>query len=246
VSEVEERLGTARDAARRLRRVLRRGALAGAFAGLLPLSGVAPAQEQSERPSDLDETALALSWLQGRFKSPLTCVRRDGSRVDIEEALVIRQGTPRSGTRVARITFFGIDLPDAIKCSNLLEPRVPDRRGVLYVTYRSNKRADMGAADFRRTLREGVVRYEIVGGELRVRALEGDAEAPRTVPFLGGDHSLLVRPVLPQSDGAKILERYRTEHSEQDDARRSVLLEIEGPESFRFSGTFIEDDRRWR
>lgn len=237
---------TARDAARLLGRALRASVLAGALAGLLPLPCLAPAQEQGERPPDLDETALALSWLQGRFKTPLTCVRRDGSRVDIEEALVIRAGTPRSGTRVVRITFFGIDLPDAVKCSNLLEARVPDRRGVLYATYRSNRRADMGAADFRRTLREGVVRYEIVGGELRVRALEGNPEAPQTVRFQGGDHSLVVRPVLPQSDGAKLLERYRDEPSEGEHARRRVLLEIDGPESFRFSGTFIEDERRWR
>jgi hypothetical protein len=143
-----------------------------------------------------------------------------------------------------RLTFFGIDVPDAVKCFNVVEARVPDRRGVLYVTYRSYSRTDMGLTDFKRTLRKGELLYHIVGGGLRVREV-GTGSEPREIRFEDRDYPLRVKPVLPGSDGDKLLAPYREGSPPGEDARRRLVFEIEGPEEFKFSGAFIEDDR-WR
>jgi hypothetical protein len=172
-------------------------------------------------------------------------MRSDGSRLELEQAIGVRAAPKRSGMPVLRVTFFGIDVPDAEKCFNVVEPRVPDRRGVLYVTYRSNRRADMGLTDFRRTIRKGALVYHIVSGQLRIRDVDEHGE-PRVVRFEDRDYPLRIRPVLPQSDGDKLLAPYRGDHPPEADPRRRLRFEIEGPEQFTFVGAFIEEEPRRR
>jgi hypothetical protein len=212
---------------------------------ILASSALAQAQEQSSSPQRFDETAHALAWLEGRFRSPVTCLRSDGSRLELEQAIGVRAAPMRSGMPVLRVTFFGIDVPDAEKCFNVVEPRVPDRRGVLYVTYRSNRRPDMGLTDFRRTIRKGSLVYHIVAGQLRIRNVDEDGE-PRVVRFEDRDYPLHIRPVLPHSDGDRLLAPYRGDRPPEEDPRRRLRFEIEGPESFTFVGAFIEEEPRRR
>jgi hypothetical protein len=211
---------------------------------LLLCGGGAGAQEPASPPPKADETTYALSWLQGRFLAPVTCIRRDGSRVELEESISIRPGPKRSGLSIIRITFFGIDVPDAEKCFSIVEPRVPDRRGVLYVTYRSNRRPDMGLADFRRAFKKEALRYHIVGGELRFREL--GAEGAQVIRFGKGDHPLLVRRVQKQSDAHRLLADYEKEDAAEPDRRRRLVFHIEGPDGFTYEGAFIEAQSRWR
>jgi hypothetical protein len=211
---------------------------------LIPAAPLGAQELQSDTPQ-IDETTVALSWLRGRFLRPVTCVREDGTRVELEEAMVIRPGTARSGMPVLRVTFFGIDLADAEKCFNIVEPQIPDRRGVLYLTYRSRKRTDTGMADFKRTIKHGRLRYYVVDGEFRVRPVGQRDLEPEVIRFGKGDYPLLVRPVLRHSDGDKLLEQYRDE-ANGPDSRRRLHFEIEGPDEFRFGAAFIEDGRRWK
>lgn len=215
------------------------------LAGSLLAAGPLGAQELKSETQQVDETSLALSWLRGRFRRPVTCVQTDGTRVELEEAMVVRPSPPRSGMPVVRVTFFGIDLTDGEKCFNLVEREVPDRRGVLYLTYRSRGRTDTGMADFKRTMKAGEIRYYVVGGEFRVRPVGQPDGEPRVIRFGDGDYPLVVRPVLPHSDGDKLLEQLR-EGSDGADALRRLRVEIEGPDEFRFAAAFIEDDRGWR
>jgi hypothetical protein len=213
---------------------------------LLVLGGAFPVRGQP--PPKIDATVLALNWLSGRFLIPVTCVKTDGSRVHLEEAVVIRGTQQRGSEPSLRATFFGIDVADVSHCYNLAEPRVPDRRGVVYLTYRSHRRADLGTADFRRALRDGRLRYAIEGGQLQERVLGGNATEPRVVTFDGRDVELIVSLVKPGSDADKLLRHHTpiTPAPEGQRAPRRLTFQIEGPEDFSFTGHFIEDLSRWQ
>jgi hypothetical protein len=225
--------------------VIGAGAAAIVLAGSLLAAAPLGAQEMQSDTPQIDETTVALSWLRGRFLRPVTCMREDGTRVDLEEAMVIRPSTARSGMPVLRVTFFGIDLASAEKCFNLVEREIPDRRGVLYLTYRSRRRTDTGMADFKRTIKGRELRYHVVDEEFRIRPVGQPDIEPRVIRFGKGDYPLLVRPILPHSDGAKLLEQYRDDDNGPD-PRRRLRFELEGPDEFRFGAAFIEDDSRWK
>ncbi len=190
----------------------------------------------------VDETTLALFWLRGRFRSPVTCMRADGTRVELEESIVVREGAKLSGMPTLRITFFGIDLPDATKCFNLIVSDLPDRRGSINVTYRSSKRKDRGMHDFKRAVKSKTLEYQIVGGTLRIREVGQDESQAQVVRF-DDDYPLRVSSVIHRSDSAKLLAQYR---GEGPDLRRRLRFQLEGPMEFRLDQSFIEDERRWR
>ena len=196
---------------------------------------------QSETPM-VDETTLALYWLRGRFRSPVTCIQADGTRVELEEAIVVRKGAKLSGMPTLRITFFGIDLPDATKCFNLIVPDLPDRRGSINVTYRSSKRKDRGMHDFQRAVKNKTLEYQIVAGTLRIREV-GQHESQAQVVRFDDDYPLRVSTVIRRSDNAKLLAQYL---GEGPDPRRRLRFQLEGPMEFRLDQSFIEDERRWR
>ncbi len=211
-------------------------------AGLLLLAGGVSAQA----PPHIDATTLALRWILGRFQMPLTCLREDGSRIQVEEAVVIRT---TQDPRLAKATFFGVDVADATRCYNVVERNLPDRRGVLYLTYRWHVRPDLGTSDFRRALASGPLRYTIERGTLRQRPI-GTAEGPvSVVEFEGAGAELVVSDVARGSDGDKLLGTPRT--SAAGKGRRSrvprrFVIEIQGHKDFSFRGYFLEDERRWK
>ena len=155
-----------------------------ALAGLLLLlTSTALGQRDVRLPSGLDATTLALEWVTGRYRMPVTCLRSDGSRIELEEAIVIRRAPEHGDIRTLKLTFFGIDAPNISRCYNLVTPNIPDRRGTLYVTFRSVSRADTGPKDFRRRLESGELRYPIQGGQLRQREFGDEPSLARAVKF---------------------------------------------------------------
>jgi hypothetical protein len=228
--------------------VMLRGGQSSALAGAAVVVALAlcvgrslHAQEEFQAPQ-VDESTLALYWLKGRFRAPVSCVREDGSTIELEEAIVVREGDKQSGMETLRITFFGIDVPDATKCFSLIEPDVPDRRGSVYVTYRSTRRKGVGVHDFKRAAKDRLLEYQIVAGTLRVRDI-GQPDSDARIIRFEDDYPLRVSTVTPRSDGAKLLAAYGKEGS---DPRRRLRFQMEGPMEFRFDGSFIEDESRWR
>jgi hypothetical protein len=203
---------------------------------------------RAQPPPKIDATVLALSWISGRFLIPVTCIKTDGSRIQLEEAVVIRGTQQRGSEPLLRATFFGIEVADVSHCYNLAESRVPDRRGIVYLTYRSNRRADLGAADFRRALRDGSLRYSIEGGQLQERVLGSNTSEPRVVTFDGRNAELIVSLVKAGSDGDKLLKHHTPTAPPSDGQRvpRRLTFQIEGPDDFSFTGHFIEDLKRWK
>jgi hypothetical protein len=217
-----------------------RGRLLSAVA-LLALCA-APAGAQTG-PSRVDETTLALYWISGRFAMPVTCDRADGSTVDVEEAVTIRPA-PERGESTFKATFFGIDVADARRCYNLVLSDLPDRRGVIYLTFRSFGRPDLGTRDFRLRLEDGVLDYPVQDGKLHVRPIGGEEDAARVVDFGGGKGALRVHLLSPTSDGWRLLSRFRGEPVAREDPRRRLQFELseEGEPALR--GYYLETARR--
>ncbi len=210
-----------------------RRAAAGALASLLVAlpSGPSPGQQDPK----IDETTLAFRFVSGRYRTPVTCRMPDGSLIQREEAIVVRADPRRHHRATLRATFFGIDAPGAEHCFNLIEPRLPDRRGVLHLTYKSLRRRDFGVADFRRELARGPLEYQIIGGRLQLREI-GNREAEPTILVFEGERPFMVGPVPLGSDGEKLL---RSAYPRAD--QRRFHFEFSGPDDFRFSGYYLED-----
>ncbi len=209
---------------------------------LLLLPGSATGQRGS---ANTDATTIALQWISGRFRMPVSCIRKDGSRIELEEALVIRPAPEHGNVNTLKATFFGIDVADISRCFNLLIPHIPDRRGILYFTFRSHERPDLGANEFRRRLRDGELRYPIQDGQLREHRFGEEKSEARVVKFSRRGMELVVRPVHAGSDADKLLAPYAEREPETKGRERRFEIEIEGPDDFVFRGYFIADPK-WR
>ena len=217
-----------------------------ALAGLLLLlTSTALGQRDVRLPSGLDATTLALEWVTGRYRMPVTCLRSDGSRIELEEAIVIRRAPEHGDIRTLKLTFFGIDAPNISRCYNLVTPNIPDRRGTLYVTFRSASRADTGPKDFRRRLESGELRYPIQGGQLRQREFGDEPSLARAVKFSRRGIDLVVRTINDGSDADKLLAPYAKRETRTRYRSRRFEFEIQGPDEFAFRGYFIEDPK-WK
>jgi hypothetical protein len=212
---------------------------------LLVAGGAAAQQDRYRPPSKTDATTLALNWVIGRFRMPVTCTRTDGSQLQLEEAVVIRPAPEHSGKLALKATFFGIDAADVSHCFNLVFPRLPDRRGILYLTFRSHERTDLGMADFRRRMRDGELRYPIQDGQLREREFGETKAKPRVVKFDRRGVEFLVRDIRAGSDADKLLARYTEAASPRAYRPRRLEFEITGPDDYVYRGYFIEDPA-WR
>jgi hypothetical protein len=201
---------------------------------LLPASGLA----QGQAPPKMDATDVALKFMQGRFTMPVTCVMPDGTRVEREEAIVFRPGPERVGLHTLRATLFGIDSGEATHCYNLVNPRVLDRRGTLYVTYRSHGRSDVGMARFRKALADGSLRYHIVDGHLVERPIGSAEGEPRDVQFGDEDRLMSMGPVPRDST------RYKKRRKGRQP--RAIEIRFDGPDGYQFVGHYLEDARRWK
>lgn len=195
-------------------------------------------------PTHATAQDAALWWISGRFRMPVTCLRTDGSKVEIEEAVVFR-ANPSRGRSAIKATFFGIEGKDLERCYNLLDQDIPDRRGVLHLHFRAHTRLDYGLTDFRRLNRDGSLTYHISDGKLHVRPVGGDKEDTKLVDFGSGDHPLELSSITAGSDAHKLLIAYdSTEQPER--ARRRFSFRFQGPDDFAFSTHMIEDEKRWR
>jgi hypothetical protein len=186
---------------------MRAGALA--CLGLLLCAGPARAQNEYGQTPQVTEDQIALAFLVGRYVTPVTCKKTDGSSVEVESSIGVKLAPEEGGGNAARVTFFGIDLPDLAYCYNVIERRVLDRRGSLLVHFKSFNRSDKGVADFKLSAKRGPLEYPAHRGEVREQKLgsEGEGE-PRTLSFEGGDAKLVVDTVSAGSDGAKLLASY--------------------------------------
>lgn len=199
--------------------------------------GVAPLQ-----PSARD---LALAAMAGRFRSPVQCRMPDGALIEREEAVVFEiDPSASSGRPGLRATFFGIDAPGAIACFNLLERRLPDRRGVLYLHVRGHPRPDLAALDLRRMLADGELTYHVHRGELRIRPIGEPDAAERRVRFGSGDQRMEVRAVQPGSAAHKLLEHFSPPRAHADGSIRRLSLAFFGPDDLRFELHTLEDPGR--
>ncbi len=216
-----------------------------ALVGLLLLASTALSQQGVRLPAGVDATTIALEWLTGRYRMPVTCLRSDGSRIELEEAIVIRRAPEHGDIRTLKLTLFGIDASDISRCYNLLTPDIPDRRGTLYMTFRSVSRADTGSKDFRRRLESGELRYPIQGGQLRQRGFGDEPSQARTVQFSRRGIDLVVRTIYGGSDADKLLAPYAKRETPKQRRSRRFEFEIQGPDEFAFRGYFIEDPK-WK
>jgi len=157
------------------------------------------------------EDAVAIAFLEGRYTSPVTCKRSDGSTIEVPVSMVFKSAPEDGGGDVAKVTFFGVEVADATYCYSLIERRIVDRRGSILLRYRSHNRTDLGISDFRRALKAGPLTYNASLGEIAERGIGSDpGDVPtRTLSFEGGDSRLVLEDVPYGSDGAKLLDRFR-------------------------------------
>jgi hypothetical protein len=187
----------------------------------------APEDDQYHQPLHATEDQLALAFIAGRYATPITCKKTDGSVLELEDSILMKEAPDAGGGNAVKVTFFGVDVPDLAYCYNLVERRVLDRRGSIFIHFRAHKRADMGVSDFRRAMNAGPLTYNAHRGELRVRGIgtEADAGEAREVPFDGGDAKLVVSAIQNGTDGAKLLADYdeRTGNAPSPNRRRFMF-----------------------
>ncbi len=201
----------------------------GALAALILLCAVsARAQDEYRQPPQVTEDQIALSFLLGRYVTPVTCKKTDGSSVDLESSIGVKFAPESGGGNAAKITFFGIDVPDVAYCYNLVEKRVLDRRGSLLVHFQSFNRPDKGIADFKLAAKRGPLEYPSHSGEVTERPLGSESSGePRKLSFDGGGSKLVVDTVSAGSDGAKLLAIYGPvdpARANAPDARKQLTL----------------------
>jgi hypothetical protein len=214
--------------------------------GLLLAIGLAvPAGAQQGPSVEAEEGELALSYLLGRYRMPVTCTLADGSIVQREEAIVIRRASSPSRRQSVRATFFGVDAPGAIRCYNVVSPSLPDRRGSLTLGYEGLKRSDLGMHDLRLELKRGALDYIVVEGRLEFRPF-GAGEVPRTLLFRPGDAEFSIRPIPPASDGYRLLAPLIAEGAGESRRPRQFEFQIQGEDGIALSGFYIEDVGRAR
>jgi hypothetical protein len=196
---------------RRIRqRALRRlGALAAC--ACLAAAGSARAQNDSYNPPvKATEDEVAFAFLAGRYTTPITCKKTDGTVLQLEDAISFKAAPDAGGGNSMRVTFFGVDVAGVEYCYNLVERRWLDRRGTIFVHFRSFNRADVGVSDFRREVARGPLNYWAHRGELQVKGIGTDADpaAARVLTFDGGDSRIVVEGIPAGTDGAKLLADY--------------------------------------
>jgi len=191
----------------------------------------------------VDPTHGALNWIIGRWYMPVTCEREDGSRVQIEDAIVLRPATEDPAGRSLKATFFGLDIADAKRCFTMIDSNVRDRRGVLYLTYTSQRRTDLGLKDLRDDLEDGELTYQITRGKLRERNI-ASGDPPRVLHYTSKDGRLTVKELKRGSDGYKLLSTAAPAQPAQGLAVRWLSLELTGREMDPVKAYILEDAER--
>jgi len=213
------------------------------------LPGSAPAQSEHQPPPHVKADDIALNFIAGRYIMPVTCKLADGSSVEVEDSIQLKPSPEASGGSSLRVTFFGIEVPNADYCYSSIERRVVDRRGVFFVHFRNRNRPDFGMADFRRLAKAGPLNYNAHRGDLRVKAIGSEAatQEPRVLEFDGGDARLVVESVPAGTDGAKVITQFLEKHPPKPGLdRRLFTFRFIAKDASEFRFYAIEDDRRFR
>jgi hypothetical protein len=230
-----------------------------ALAVALALLGATAARAQYHNPSEPGdykvqphpgEDAIAIGFLEGRFTTPVTCKRSDGTSIEVPMSMVFKGAPESAGGDVAKVTFFGVDVADAVYCYSLIERRIVDRRGTILLRYRSYNRTDLGISDFRRALKAGPLTYNASEGEISERGIGTDpGDVPtRTLSFAGGDSRLVLHDIPNGSDGAKLLDRFRPvpEGAKAEDIPRRFGFHFIAKDGTEFTLYAVEEFARKR
>jgi hypothetical protein len=215
----------------------------------LPALAIAQGASEYQKPPHINADEIAISFLEGRYISPVICKRKDGSQVEVNDSIQLKASPEQGGGNSLKATFFGIQVTDADYCYSSIERRVLDRRGFLHLHFRTRNRPDYGVADFRRMAKAGPLVYNAHRGELLLREIGGDAgaQAPRVLAFDGGDSRLVVEGIPDGSDGAKLLTQFFAKHPPQEGInRRYFTFRFFAKDGSEFTFYAIEDDRRWK
>ena len=215
----------------------------------LPRIAICQGASEYQKPPHVNADEIAISFLEGRYITPVTCKLRDGSQVEVNDSIQLKASPEAGGGNSLKATFFGIQVADAEYCYSSIERRVVDRRGFLHLHFRARNRPDYGIADFRHMAKAGPLTYNAHRGELQVREIGADAAllSPRVLAFDGGDSRLVVEGVPDGTDGAKVVAQFFAKHPPQEGhARRFFTFRFFAKDESEFTFYAIEDDRRWR
>jgi hypothetical protein len=215
----------------------------------LALASAAGAQDTYQPPAKVNADDIAILFVAGRYITPVKCKRADGSEVDLEDSIQLKPAPEAGAGKALKVTFFGIEVADARYCYSPIERDLVDRRGTIFLHFRTRNRPDMGMADFRRAALAGPLTYNAHRGELRVRTIGPDAPAePRVLQFDGGDARMQLENVPDGTDGAKLVHQFLAAHPPKPGQpdRRVFTFRFYPREGEPFTFIGIEDDRRWR
>jgi hypothetical protein len=206
---------------------------------LCMLGASALAQDGYQQPVHLSEEQLAVGYIAGRYASPITCKKNDGTVLQLEDSVVLKPAPEEGGDNGVKATFFGVDVGDVSYCYNLISRRIVDRRGTIVLRYLSHNRPDLGDHDFKHSAATGSLTYTAASGELTERGIGSDpGDVPgRALHFEGNESRLVVAPVQGGSDGAKLFAEY--------DARANAAASAPaGPSNHikRFAFRFVAND----
>jgi hypothetical protein len=217
--------------------------------GILLCAAASRAQDEYTAPPKVTEDQIALGFLLGRYVTPVTCKKADGTTLELESSIGVKLAPESGGGNAAKITFFGIDVPDLAYCYNLVEKRVLDRRGSLLVHFQTFNRPDKGIADFKLAAKRGALEYPAHSGAVTERPLGSESPGePRKLSFDGGDSKVVVDAISAGSDGAKLLAVYGSvdpARANAPDARKQLTLRFVPKEGEPFV-VYVMDETRQR
>ncbi len=198
-----------------------------------------------EPPPQVTAGDMALNWLAGRYRMPVSCVTAEGSTLELSQNISFRPNQEAGdGKSALKVTLFGIEPPEAVeRCYNLLQKDLPDRRGVMYVHFRYHERKDLGVADFRRLIKSGQLVYHVHRGLFKEQPIGGDESQGTLTKLEGGDSRIEVSMVQTGSDADKLLGRFQPDEpptTESPFPARRLTLRFYGPEGLLFESHVVE------
>jgi len=204
---------------------MRLAALVALALAAVPASALAQGESEYQRPAHMNADEVAILFLAGRYIMPVTCKLVDGSQIEVEDSVVVKGAPEQGGGKLLKATFYGIQVENAQYCYSSIDRRIPNRRGILYLHFRTRNRPEYGIADFRRMASAGPLTYNAHRGELEVREIGPDASAqpPRVLSFEGGDSRLVVEGIAGGTDGAKLVTQYFTAHPPEEGRQPRVF-----------------------
>ena len=177
---------------------------------------------------------LALAWVQGDYRAPLTCIVETVPREALRRVR-IHPGPRQAARPTVRVTFSDLDAPAGTRCASISGQPEPNVIGALDLVWDARTRPDTGEIDFRNQLRRaGGFDFKIDAGRLRIGLIDAGKPGERVVDFAGG--SARVQTVAPGSDAARRLAGFG--------GHRQLALTIEAPGEPRLSFDLVELDPR--